>query len=126
MTRRIAVLAWLAAALGCQTEEALPPLFPVEGTVVNKGVPVKGGAVSFMRQDEQTPLIVIGDVDEDGNFTLATVKGRQKIPGAPQGNYRVTYSPPVIGKQALPVTPAQVYAVAPSPNKISIDLATTD
>jgi hypothetical protein len=121
-----AVFVFLTMVVGCRNDghkgDDLPTLFPVKGQVVKNGVAVKGGSISFVRLNEQTPLIVISDVDGAGSFELATVQGRKKIPGAPEGEYHATYSPPVLGKDAFPVTPPQTFAVARGPNEIRIDV----
>jgi hypothetical protein len=91
-------------ALSCASGEPLPPLFPVTGQVVKNGAPVKGGSLSFVRLHEQRPYVIVGQVTDAGAFEMYFIHERKKIPGVPEGEYHVTYSPPVLGKDAFPVT----------------------
>jgi hypothetical protein len=116
----------LVFALGCGSHHALPPLHPVTGKVVKNGTPVKGGSVTFSRLKDPTPLIVNAAVDDAGRFALATLEERTRHPGAPEGEYQVTYSPPVLGKDAFPVTIARTVTITAKASDLVIDLAATD
>jgi hypothetical protein len=117
----VALLAALAAptASGCgkSNDANLPPLHPVRGQLLNKGAPVTEGAVSFHPLNEQAAVIINGKLDNEGRFELTTVRGASRVPGAPAGQYQVIYSPPVLGKNALPVS---------LPGLTKIDAGTTD
>src|SRR5436190_22072577 len=104
----------LAIASGCSEEKTppLPTLHPVRGHVVNAGVPVKGGSVSFQLIDNPAPYVINGGVDDTGRFTVSTFKNTQRVPGAPEGKYRVIYNPPALGKSAFPVMLAGTFDVA--------------
>jgi hypothetical protein len=126
MVRSIPAAAFgLVLAIGCtpQPHMALAPLHPVTGRVVNGGAAVKGGSVTFSRLNDQTPLIVNAAVDEAGHFELATLQDHMRHPGAPEGDYQVMYSPPVLGKGALPVTWAKTVTIAAKANEVVVDLA---
>lgn len=75
---------------GCGGGSSLPPTYPATGTVVFKGgKSVTGGAIQFTPINDSS-YTVSGDVQNDGSFTLATTKGKDRAPGAPEGEYRVT------------------------------------
>jgi hypothetical protein len=113
----------LLTALGCRNgTEPLLPLHPVKGQVVNKGVPVKGGSLLFQRMNDQKPPAVVGPVDQAGGFELSTIRGKKGIPGAPAGQYQVTYNPPVLGKDTLPLTMSRIVEIAAHSNEIRIDV----
>jgi hypothetical protein len=88
-----ALLAPLLAA-GCNSS-GLPPTYPVTGTVVYKGgQPMKGGSIQLAPVQE-SPLRVLGEIAEDGTFSLATLKDNARASGAPEGEYRVFVQPPL-------------------------------
>jgi hypothetical protein len=88
--------AFALCLLGCnKPSEALPKTYPVTGTVVYKdGKPVAGGSV-FFRSVTDSSFGASGDIDKDGKFSLSTVKGNEKLRGAPEGEYWVTVQPPI-------------------------------
>jgi hypothetical protein len=84
------------AVAGCGgSSNSMPLTYTVTGSVHYKdGRAVVGGAVQFMSLSD-TSFSVSGEINEDGSFTLYTVKGSEKIKGAPEGTYRVTVQPPI-------------------------------
>lgn len=88
---------------------ALPKLQPVQGQLLRAGQPVSGGSVR-LEPISQTPtpdgaqsgknLSIGGNVGPDGRFELVTLHtlSMQSGPGAPVGQYRVTYLPPASEK----------------------------
>jgi hypothetical protein len=112
-----------AAVLGCSSD-ATPRviLHPVSGRILEHGKPVQGGSVRFAPVNEQAAFIVTGPVDQDGTFELKTLIGRERVAGAPEGSYQVTYSPAKLGKQALPVTPERIYPIKAGPNELAVDI----
>jgi hypothetical protein len=113
----------LAVGLGCSSQrEAMPKTYPVTGTVSAKGgQAVAGGSVHFAPTGDPT-FSAAGDIEEDGTFTLSTVKGKDKVSGAPVGEYRVTASLPAPpgGGTILPVTLPQTYRVQAQDNHFRI------
>ncbi|HEV3387056.1 MAG TPA: hypothetical protein VG097_19715, partial [Gemmata sp.] len=81
-------------AVGCGGQISnMPPTFSATGSVHYKGgTPVAGGAILFIPLTDNT-LSVSGEINDDGSFTLYTVKGSEKTKGAPEGGYRVTVQP---------------------------------
>jgi hypothetical protein len=83
----------LLALAGCSGRAELPKTYPVNGKVIGKGgLKVNGAGICFESKDPD--LIVVGDIQEDGSFTLKTRKGKAETSGAPEGEYRVTISFP--------------------------------
>jgi predicted small lipoprotein YifL len=89
---RVAIMAVLALAVtltSCGRGDG-PVLYPVQGKVMYKGQPAVGATVMFQREDGPTtnapPLVPIGLVDEEGNFSLET---EELGYGAPAGKYKV-------------------------------------
>ena len=115
-----------ALASGCGKGERLPPLHPVTGQVVKNGVPVAGGSVTFTRIEDQSPLMINSLVDDTGRFDLATIQERNRLRGAPIGEYRVVYSPAVLGKDAFPIEVAKLFQIAAGTNNFQIDLGLID
>jgi hypothetical protein len=116
----------LVFVIGCGPHHTLPPLHPVSGMVVKGGKPVKGGSVMFSRLKDPTPLIVNAAVDDAGQFELATLDDHTRHPGAPEGEYQVTYSPPVLSKKSFPVTLPRMVTIAAKANDLVLDLAAAD
>ncbi|MDB5310014.1 MAG: hypothetical protein JWO38_4216 [Gemmataceae bacterium] len=113
------------AAAGCGgSRESLPPTYPVSGSVKYKGGrPVAGGAVQFAPLADSS-YTVSGDINDDGSFTLTTVKGTDRVAGAPEGEYRVTVMPPIpADHRAVPaVIMSQTYRVEPRDNTFPIEV----
>jgi hypothetical protein len=66
-----------------------PALYPVSGKVIYKGQPAVGATVMFQREDappNSSPIVPVGQADDEGNFTLECDPGGQ---GAPAGKYKV-------------------------------------
>ena len=88
---RIAVVAMPVLALtlaSCGRGDG-PPLYPVHGKVMHKGQGAAGATVMFRREDPEpntTPPVPTGQVDEEGNFSLAV---DDQGAGAPAGKYAV-------------------------------------
>lgn len=97
----------LLVALGCNKVD-LPPAHPVKGKVVyTDGRPMSGGTIQFISAPPDSLLTVAGTIDNDGNFTLSTIKGKKKVAGAVEGRYRVMIIPPLTNDHE-PVTPIKV------------------
>ena len=84
----------LALSLGCggepQGASDLPPLTPVEVTVMYNGAPVQGATVSFSPVTSGTKekaLAASGSTDEDGVATMIVRPGDE---GVAAGKYKVT------------------------------------
>jgi hypothetical protein len=111
----------LLVLAGCSGSGDLPKTYPVTGKVVARGgLKVSGASIRFQSKDPD--LIVVGDVQEDGSFTLKTRKGKAETPGAPEGEYRVTITFPspadraTAGRRSVPppITLRQPYTVKPN------------
>jgi hypothetical protein len=101
----------------------MPVTYPVTGTVLMlRGTPYSGGAVQFHPERDED-LTVLGDIDKDGTFRLRTIKGRQRVDGAPEGAYRVTIRPAMGSDQKAPFaefTVDKVYQIEPTDNNLEI------
>jgi hypothetical protein len=125
--KRIGVLVLLLAAIlvgGCKSSK-LPKTFPASGSVAWKnGQPLKGGSIQF--RSEATPdLRVVGKIQDDGSFTLETILERQKVTGAPEGEYEVSVIPPLEGehKGVPPITvPGRFKVVPGGENRFTIQI----
>lgn len=123
-------LALLAAGCGGESQPPFPDLQPVTGAVRQGGRPVKGGAVRFAPDPDNPAFTVNGPVGDDGRFTLSTVRttdrNGERKPGAPAGQYRVTYLPPAgdqtTGPAAPPVDLPTPVTVEPRETTLTIDL----
>jgi len=85
-------LSWLAAVVllaGCSSGHGTAS---VTGTVLYKGQPVAGAAVSFLpKSEEATAKPARGTTDASGRFTLTSYFGPDEQPaGALPGEYSVT------------------------------------
>jgi hypothetical protein len=81
--------------LGCQKAVDLPPTYPASGRVVyTDGRPMSGGMIPFVLSPPDTSIAVVGILDNNGNFTLSTIKDKTKVAGAVEGKYTVTIVPP--------------------------------
>lgn len=107
------------ALVGCSGTKDMPQTYPATGTVVSKGGLNLGGGMVQFRSKTDTTIAVSGDIQEDGTFTLQTVKGKGKVSGAPEGEYEVIVSPPSAGdhskaqNRVLPITLPRTYKVEP-------------
>ncbi|MBY0514206.1 MAG: hypothetical protein K2P78_09890 [Gemmataceae bacterium] len=132
--RPIAILSLAAALLaGCGGGKDQPPfsdLHPVKGVVMRNGQPVKGGAVRFNPDPDRPGFLINSDVAADGTFNLSTVRttdsqGERK-PGAPAGNYKVTFIPPLgdqtAGGQVSAIDLPGTVTVEAKENNLTIDL----
>jgi hypothetical protein len=131
---RICVGCVLLFAAGCAGGAALPKTYPAVGTVVYKGgQPMTGGTVQF-NSDTDPLLRVVGTIEKDGQFKLATTRDDAKADGAPEGVYRVFVIPPAVSdardkvpeghKGALPIVLPDPYRIGPRENTIKIELPT--
>ena len=105
-------LAVLVAA-GCEGPKA-PRTYSAGGKVIYAdGEVLTGGAVQFRPQSDTSPSAV-AEVGKDGKFTLSTIVNGNKIAGAVEGSFHVTFVPPVGADQTgRPVVLPDVYTVKP-------------
>jgi hypothetical protein len=67
-----------------------------------------------------------GNVQSDGRFSLETIWGKEKFPGAAVGEYEVTYYPAMGNDQKVsPVTLAERLKIEAKENEFVIDLGAT-
>jgi hypothetical protein len=118
----------LGLCLGCGGSGGsaqLAQTYKVTGSVVFKGgKPVTGGAIQFSPVSD-TSYTVSGDIKDDGSFTLFTVKGTDRVSGAPEGEYRVTVLLPLPPDQkAIPgIVLPQTYRVEARDNTFAFEIA---
>lgn len=107
------ILLAICAALGISgcTAKEMPATFPVQGKVLQAdGTPLHGGAVQF-RSLENPVYTTIGDIDQDGNFTLRTLANNERIDGAPPGKYQATVIPDSNDQSNRSVILATIYTI---------------
>lgn len=128
-----AVFAALGLLAGCDPGRPQPEfdaLHPVKGVVKRGAQPVKGGLIQFTPDPNKPEFLTNAVVGADGTYALTTVrttdKQGERKPGAPAGNYKVTYTPPLgdqtEGGQSPPVELPTAVTVNPGENDIPIDL----
>ncbi len=116
---RPALVKWAAVVLmavaGCGP--GLPKTYPVKGKVVFKGgKPVTDGRIQFQSSaDPQNKAL--GDIDQDGSFSLTTYVGAKKVSGAPAGTYNVVVE---LERPAAQVALPTKYTVEPHENDFTI------
>jgi hypothetical protein len=112
-------------AVGCGGQISnMPPTFSATGSVHYKGgTPVAGGAILFIPLTDNT-LSVSGEINDDGSFTLYTVKGSEKTKGAPEGAYRVTVQPPILAdhRPVQGISLTETYRIEPKENTFTIEV----
>jgi hypothetical protein len=123
----------LLAVTGCDSG---PKVYPVKGTIVNKGhgqvKDLAGYSVQFQSVSDpaETPG---GPIEEDGSFTLYTRVGGKVIPGVKAGTYRACLVQPLPeGGAARPLVIPRRYTkfetanlqfdIRPRPNDLTIEV----
>ncbi len=118
--RLLLLLLTLAIIPGCgkgRPEGELPELYPAGGIVTRGGQPVPVGLLRFrpVQPDTQSSnYLVTSLVGQDGRFELATMHAlsQKKKPGAPAGDYTITYMPPVEGQVVPMVNLKQKFTIS--------------
>jgi hypothetical protein len=113
---RLAAIVLMGMA-GCGP--SLPKTYPVKGKVVFQGgKPVTDGKIQFQSSaDPQNK--VLGDIDQDGSFSLTTHVGAKKVRGAPAGEYHVLVE---LERPARLVVLPREYTVEPRENDFTIEI----
>ena len=116
MTRLLAALV-LVGVVGCGG--GMPRTYPVQGKVVFKGgKPVTDGRVQF--QSASDPQFkALGDIAQDGSFSLTTYVGPKHKSGAPAGEYRVVVE---LERPARVVALPNPYTVGTGDNEFTITI----
>ena len=102
---RVLVLAALVTAAGCG--DPGPKLYPVRGTVVNKGkgsVKDLAGYIIQCQSVADPSYLPGGLVGEDGTFTIVTRVSGKETPGVKEGTYHARLLPqPIEGNPNPPL-----------------------
>jgi hypothetical protein len=121
MFERVALSGLLiSVAFGCKEQADMPATYPAKGKVVFKdGKPMSGGVVQFQAEKDEG-ITVVGETDDNGNFSLQTLKGNRKKVGAMQGTYRVIILPPQSDDHQIapPIEIGETYTIAAKENVI--------
>jgi hypothetical protein len=91
---------------GCGSSQAvdLPKTYPVAGKVVDKtGQPITEGIVEFVSLKNEK-LQAIGRLASDGSFSLTTMVGEESLPGAVEGEHKVSLLPIGRGQRSVYLT----------------------
>jgi hypothetical protein len=130
---RTYLLLGVVLILGCSSDggnqRAFSDLHPVKGIVMQNGKPVTGGAIQFRPEPDSPGFVINSEVGSDGTFNLTTVRttdssGERKT-GAPKGNYKVTFVPPVVDQKTANVkaiTLIKAITVEAKTNDLKIEL----
>jgi hypothetical protein len=116
------LLSLTAGCTGAQVDR--PKTYAVKGKVVRKdGTPVRGGTVEFRSTADRT-YTMIGQIEQDGTFTLNTLDSNGKMAGAVEGEHEVTIIPDQAkGQGAPPIRyPNKVKVSAGGANEIVLTL----
>jgi hypothetical protein len=105
----------LVGVVGCGW--GMPRTYAVQGKVVFKGgKPVTDGKIQF--QSAVDPQFkAMGDIDQDGSFSLTTYIGAKKANGAPEGPYSVVVE---LERPAEVIALPNSYTVEPRANDFTI------
>jgi hypothetical protein len=115
---QLAALA-LLGIVGCGW--GMPRTYPVKGKVVFKGGgPVTDGRIQFQSAADP-PFKAVGDIDNDGGFSLTTYVGAKKVRGAPRGPYRVVVE---LERPAQVISLPDTWTVEPRENDFTVVLET--
>jgi hypothetical protein len=89
--RSAVVAMWfgLLGPWGCGYDDGIGKRFPVSGKVTYNGQPLKTGTVNFFPEDTKTARNAVGEIHEDGTYTLTT---QTPGDGAMGGKYKVAIS----------------------------------
>jgi hypothetical protein len=116
--RRIAGIAAIFAGLGavslsgCGTDSTTPLTFRVDGKVVrNDNTPYTGGGHIEFRNTANPQHTSLGQIGEDGSFTLKTIAGSRSLDGAQEGEHRVTVTPAGDGQKTRAMQLKKRYAI---------------
>jgi hypothetical protein len=130
ITKAIGITVLVSCSSGC-LNPAFPALHQVQGAVTLDGEPVKGGSVRFVPSAGDSKFIFRAPVGLDGSYILTTSRAsgpRSEIhPGAPTGQYSVTYTPIMRADgtdQLHPIRLPTVVTVKAGDNDIPIQLRT--
>ena len=122
--RNLLLAAAVASLAGCgKSPEPLPQTQPVKGKVVYQGgAPVAGASVRFQSKSDIT-VTVSATTADDGTFALRTMREGLTADGAPEGQYRVTVTPPDTGDQmTVPTTFKEPYTVKPGGGEFTLTI----
>ncbi|HVS40602.1 MAG TPA: hypothetical protein VMS17_33915, partial [Gemmataceae bacterium] len=99
-------------AVGCNGPKPPATYTAIGKAVYADGAALAGGTLQFQPEAAGAPS-AFAEVDKDGRFTLLTIVDGKRINGAVEGNFHVTYIPPVGADQkgGLPVVLPDVYTV---------------
>ncbi len=103
MIRRTFLAIAVAGLIGCNSEPANPPTFPVSGTVTRGGKPLDNASVVLIPNDFNTGTSAMANTDANGKFELTTYVAKD---GARPGEYKVKvsqYDKPVVIPEELVV-----------------------
>lgn len=112
------VLLFLAASClcaGCSSGPGGdgPNTYPVAGKVVRAdGSAFPGGSIEF-RPLAPNSVTTVGDIDDNGGFTLRSLTSDNRLVGAPEGEYRVVITPYSASQdqQIQPITLAKTVTI---------------
>jgi len=112
-------------ACGCSSHGSIPgTTYPADGSVAYKdGRPFPSGTIQFQPVNDAS-FSVVGEIQENGSFTLYTLKNQSKVAGALPGTYRVTIMPliPADHQMVQPIFPATTYQVEAKDNHFTLAL----
>lgn len=118
------VLAFCALPLGCGKNADAPRTYPVTGKVIYKGgAPLAGGSIHFTSTSDPS-VRAVGEIGNDGSFTLSTLIGNQKLAGAVEGTHEVSVIPLQGADQSMPdirLVQSQ-HKVEPKENHLTIEV----
>jgi len=104
----------------------LPAFHPVKGVVQLNGQRVNGGELYIRPEESQPNLVIMAQVGNDGSFEVFSMDTQdregKKLPGAPEGNYELTYAPPNQDQTEKLIELASLFAVQAKSNEWVVEL----
>src|SRR5262245_35134694 len=115
----VLIVAWTGSACGCGSK--IPKTYPVTGKVVwAGGKTVTGGRIEFKSLSDDS-LKAVGEIDQNGNFSLTTFRDGEKRVGAVEGPHKVIAEPYWGADRAIIALP-NPYTVEKRENTFTIEL----
>ena len=104
---RAALMLLAAVTLAGSCSDGTPKTYPVKGQVVFKG---KGGNIHQLvggkvrLQSVTDPgVTAVGEIEDDGVFSLGAYYQGRGLPGVPAGQYKARVEPPVDDEEGKPI-----------------------
>ncbi|MSU76460.1 MAG: hypothetical protein EXS16_00030 [Gemmataceae bacterium] len=121
----IGIVVLACSLIGCTPTNREPPpvTTKVDGKVVqaNGKAFTEGGTIEF-RNETKPGVTSISGIQPDGAFSLYSIKGQHKVPGAEEGSYEVTITPSSQDQNVRSMVLKKKVVVGPGDNDLTIQM----